>query len=136
MHTPCPCGSGAGYDDCCGRFLAGRDQAHTAEALMRSRYTAFVRQNANYLFATLHPAKRARDELRSLQKSFRGVSWTGLEILATGQGGAGDTSGTVEFRARFSANGQEGELHERSAFVQENGRWYYLDGEVLNAAAS
>lgn len=136
MHTPCPCGSGIGYDDCCGRFIAGRDQAHTAEQVMRSRYTAFVRQNANYLFATLHPSKRARDELRSLQKSFRGVSWTGLEILATELGAAGDTTGTVGFRAQFSASGQAGELHERSTFVQENGRWYYLDGEVLNAAAS
>lgn len=130
--TACPCGSRQAYDDCCGRFLAGRAQPATAEQMMRSRYTAFARQNANYLFATLLPASRQRDELKSLQKSFRGITWVGLEIVATERGGEADADGIVEFRATCEANGERAVVHERSTFTRRDGRWYYVDGEALS----
>lgn len=130
--TACPCGSTRSYDDCCGAFLGGRAQPATAEQLMRSRYTAFARQNANWLFATILPAKREKNELKSLQKSFRGLSWVGLEIVASERGGEQDADGTVEFKATCEANGERGVIHERSTFAKKDGRWYYVDGEVLS----
>lgn len=128
---PCPCGSGNNYDACCGPFLGGRAQAQTAEQMMRSRYSAYARQNANYLVATTHPSKRARNELKAIGKSFRGITWVGLEIIATEKGGAEDNEGLVEFRATCTAGREKSSIHEKSTFVREDGRWYYLDGEIF-----
>ena len=130
--TACPCSADRDYADCCGRYLSGGQLPPTAEALMRSRYTAFARQNANWLYASLLPAKREKNELKSLQKSFRGITWTQLEVLATDKGGAQDSEGTVEFRAHCTANGETATIHERSSFVKQGDRWYYVDGEMLS----
>ena len=116
----CPCGLPEGYDKCCGRYHSGAAAAPTAEALMRSRYSAFVKQDAAYLLRTWHPRTRpARLELDP------GMRWTGLEILATGDGTAFHTSGTVEFRASYRG----GSLHERSRFERVDRAWVYVDGE-------
>lgn len=133
MNTPCPCGSGLTYDACCSPFIGGRAVPETAEQLMRSRYTAYARQNANYLVATTHPSKRARNELKTISKSFRGIIWQSLEIIATDKGAAGDSEGLVEFIATCTAGAgnERSGVHERSSFVHENGRWFYLDGEIL-----
>ncbi len=130
---PCPCGSGRDYDACCGPFLSGRAQPETAEQLMRSRYTAYARQNANYLFASTLPARREKNELKTITKSFRGISWKGLEVLETEAGGASDATGIVEFKATCEGGGETATIHERSNFVRENGRWYYVDGDVKSA---
>ncbi len=131
--NPCPCSPDTNYAACCGRFITGGQLPQTAEQLMRSRYTAFAKQNANYLFATVLPSKRERDELKSLQKSFRGIRWVKLEVIGTEKGGPGDTTGTVEFRAHFApaAGGEGGTLHERSTFVKQGDRWYYEDGREI-----
>lgn len=131
VMNPCPCSPDVEYTACCGRYLSGGQLPPTAEALMRSRYTAFAKQNANYLVATVLPEKRARNELKSTQKSFRGVLWTRLEILATEKGAEGDDTGIVEFNAywKAAAGRGNGTLHERSTFVKQGDRWYYLDGE-------
>lgn len=102
---------------------------------MRSRYTAFARQNANYLFATLLPSKREKNELKSLTRSFRGVRWVELQVLGTERGGATDADGVVEFRAILEAGGAKRAMQERSTFVRENGRWYYVDGEMSEVPA-
>ncbi len=116
----CPCGLPEVYDKCCGRYHSGAAAAPTAEALMRSRYSAFVKQDAAYLLRTWHPRTRpARLELDP------GMRWTGLEILATGDGTAFHTSGTVEFRASYRG----GSLHERSRFERVDRAWVYVDGE-------
>lgn len=92
---------------------------------MRSRYTAFVVGDARYLGETWHPGTRPDDlELDPAQR------WNGLEILATEGGGPDDTKGVVEFRALWSHGRDRGELHERSRFVRQSGRWWYLDGDV------
>lgn len=120
----CPCGSGVPYAQCCGRLHRGEADAPTAEALMRSRYSAFAVADAEYLLRTWHSSTRP-GRLR-LDPNER---WTGLEIVDTERGGLFDTTGTVEFRAHHRQRGRPGTLAERSRFVREDGRWVYLDGE-------
>jgi SEC-C motif domain protein len=115
----CPCGTGPGYAECCGRLHDGSAAAATAEQLMRSWYSAFAVGDAGYLLATWHPSTRPR----SLQLD-PGVRWTGLEVLRTTGGGLLAAEGTVEFRAAHAAGSQ----HEVSRFVREDGAWRYLDG--------
>ncbi|MFF3939456.1 YchJ family protein [Streptomyces phaeofaciens] len=114
----CPCGLPGAYEACCGRFHGGA-AAPTAEALMRSRYCAFVRGDAGYLMRTWHP--RTRPERLDLDP---GMRWTGLEILATADGTAFHSLGTVEFRASYRG----GSLHEVSRFERVAGAWVYVDG--------
>lgn len=121
----CPCGSGQNYQDCCQRFWASQQTAQTAEQLMRSRYTAFVLEKAQYLVDTHHPEHRQTDQLKALKKSFKNTQWLGLEIVATELGQANDYTGIVEFKANFKSLGKNQVLHERSQFVKEQGKWFY-----------
>ena len=123
-HAPCPCDSGSTYADCCGNWHAGLLQglhAPTPEALMRSRYSAYVLGLIDYLLATWHPATAPGElELPPLK-------WLGLEVClaqATAQ------AGVVEFVARCRENGRAQRMHETSRFVREQGRWYYVDGII------
>ncbi|WP_217550254.1 YchJ family metal-binding protein [Streptomyces sp. GbtcB6] len=121
--SACPCGLAETYEKCCGRFHRGEAAAPTAETLMRSRYSAFVKRDEPYLLRTWHPRSRpARVDFDP------GMRWTGLEILATTGGSAFHTTGTVTFRASFRG----GSLHERSRFERVGGAWVYLDGEFLD----
>ncbi|MEW6594623.1 MAG: YchJ family metal-binding protein [Thermodesulfobacteriota bacterium] len=126
MSEPCPCGSASAHGQCCGPFLDGRETAPTAEALMRSRYTAYVRQDVPYLLATWHPS--TRPEKLGLEE---GLGWHGLTVLAAANGGPTDTDGIVEFVAAFSYQGNQQKLRERSRFVREDGAWFYVDGVEL-----
>ncbi|MDF3299918.1 YchJ family metal-binding protein [Streptomyces sp. K1PA1] len=118
----CPCGLPEPYDRCCGRYLSGAAAAPSAEALMRSRYTAFVGRDAGYLLRTWHP--RTRPARLDLDPDVR---WTGLEVLGATGGSAFHTTGTVTFRAAFRG----GSLHERSRFERVDGAWVYVDGDFL-----
>lgn len=97
---------------------------------MRSRYVAYGQGNVNYLVATRHPSTRKFDDRISLVKSIKTTVWESLTVVATHQGRANHSSGYVEFMAVHSQP-QWGQLHERSKFVKENGRWLYVDGEML-----
>ncbi|MGW2823370.1 YchJ family protein [Streptomyces sp. NPDC001443] len=119
----CPCGTAKPYEECCGRFHRGEAAAPTAEALMRSRYCAFVRLDAPYLLRTWHP--RTRPEQVELDP---GMRWSGLEILETGGGTGFHATGTVTFRASYRG----GSLHERSRFERVDGAWVYVDGDFLD----
>ncbi|MET0703862.1 MAG: YchJ family metal-binding protein [Mycobacterium sp.] len=118
----CPCGSGADYLACCGPLHHGERQARTAEELMRSRYSAFARADADYLFRTWHPRTRPTEVAVD-----PGTTWTGLEITDVVAGGADDDRGVVEFTAHFDSAGRADEMHERSRFARRAGRWFYLD---------
>jgi SEC-C motif-containing protein len=116
----CPCGLPSPYEACCGRLHSGSAAAATAEALMRSRYSAFVKGDTGYLLRTWHPRTRpGRLELDP------GMRWTGLEILDTVDGSAFHATGVVEFRASYRG----GALRERSRFERVEGAWVYVDGE-------
>jgi SEC-C motif-containing protein len=128
----CPCGSGQSYGDCCNRFLGTKTLPATAEQLMRSRYTAFVLEKAQYLYDTHHPQHRTDNELKNIKASFRGMQWLGLEIVSTRSGTAVDDTGIVEFIARFHHLGKLDLLHERSRFSKEQGQWLYQEGDVLS----
>jgi SEC-C motif-containing protein len=103
-----------------------REWPATAEALMRSRFEAFRDADDAWLLASWHPSTRpAAIDLGA------NPWWRGLQIVDVVSGLAGDTTGIVEFRATYvAAPGELGVLHERSRFVNERGRWYYLDAEV------
>jgi len=124
----CPCGLGDSYDACCGRWQAGA-AAPTAEALMRSRYSAFATGDAGYLLRTWHPSARPRT--LTLDPD---IQWTRLAVLDSDGGGLFETAGTVRFRAVYQRRGQRGVLAETSRFVRLDGAWTYL-GPVDPAAA-
>jgi len=121
--TACPCGSGLAYAACCGPFHAGDAKAPTAEALMRSRYSAFAVGDEAYLLRTWHPATRP-DRIGLGEDDRR---WKGLDILATTGGTPLHTHGTVHFRARFSGAEGPGSQTENSTFERVGADWYYVD---------
>ncbi len=112
--------------DCCGPLLSGDAVAQSAEQLMRSRYTAFVLKDSDYLLASWHSTTRPAE----LDLSGDTTQWTGLQVITTTRGGAGETAGTVEFIADYRQGGQAGRLHEVSRFRREAGRWVYVDGDI------
>ncbi len=116
----CPCGLPAAYDRCCGRFHAG-EAAPTAELLMRSRYTAYAREDGAYLLASWHSSTRPANV--PFAPSLR---WTRLQVVETSAGGLLDTVGTVHFRATHVRGGAVGVLEEHSHFSREDGRWVYV----------
>jgi SEC-C motif-containing protein len=123
--TPCPCGAGP-YAACCGRFHAGalHLQAPTAEALMRSRYSAYVLELGGYLQDTWHPRTRPAEP-----PVFQpGLAWLGLELRQHRV--LDDTHAIVEFVARSKLAGRAHRLHETSRFEREAGRWFYVDGDL------
>lgn len=118
----CPCGSGAGYEACCGPIVAGERPAPTAEALMRSRFTAFARGDEAHLLRSWHPSTRpARVTFVPRRR------WVRLEILGVEGGQLLDQEGEVEFQAFYDRRSRPGVLHELSRFVRDDeGRWVYL----------
>jgi len=127
----CFCGSGKKLANCCSLIISGEKSAQTAEALMRSRYTAYVLENTEYLLNSWHP--KTRPEKFGIQAGI--VNWTGLSIKHLQGGNSGDTTGRVEFIARYEQAGEIGEVHENSRFVFEQGYWLYLDGDLITRKA-
>ncbi|MFT4086774.1 MAG: YchJ family metal-binding protein [Gordonia sp. (in: high G+C Gram-positive bacteria)] len=124
----CPCGSGDPLADCCGRYLTGgprEGRAPSAEALMRSRYTAFAVGDADYLLASWHPGTRPSS--LTLDDDQR---WLHLTVVDAQGGGPFDVEGSVEFVAAYRTPEGRGELCEFSRFVREGGRWLYVDGDL------
>jgi SEC-C motif-containing protein len=123
MTNLCPCGSSRLLHDCCGKYIDQQQYAATAEQLMRSRYTAFVLGESDYLLQTWHSSTRPAS-LSGLH-----LQWFHLAIVATEQGMPDDDRGMVSFIASYRQGIKAKQLHERSRFVREEGRWYYVDGD-------
>lgn len=121
----CPCGSGRAFVHCCEPLHAGAP-APDAEALMRSRYCAFVRGDADYLLRSWHPDTRPPTlELEA------GVRWLGLKVL--GFVPLAPDRAEVEFVARSRIGGGSARRHhERSRFLRDGANWFYVDGELQN----
>ncbi|MFL0411620.1 YchJ family protein [Microbacterium paludicola] len=118
LLEPCPCGSGQPYTACCGPLHTGARLAETPEQLMRSRYSAFARRDADYLLRTWHPGTRPKTV-----EFEEGLRWAGLEIVDASRD-------EVEFVAVYETPLGMGALSERSRFAQRGGRWVYVDGDV------
>ena len=97
----CPCGSQIRYPDCCDVYLRGKSIAPTAEALMRSRYSAYSKGDVEYLIQTQYPKKRKNTDRPMLLKTITNTNWMGLTVLKTQKGGVNDRRGIVEFVALY-----------------------------------
>ena len=127
---PCPCGRIAAkkplaYTACCGRFLDhfATLPADDAESLMRSRYSAFVLNRTDYLRSTWHPTTRPADIAADV-----GTKWLGLDVHQHQVIDADHAE--VEFVARYRLDGRGVRIRERSRFVREGNRWFYVDGDL------
>jgi len=112
------------YADCCGRYHAGA-AAPDAESLMRSRYSAYVHHDADYLLRTWHASTRP-DTLSLDEPASARTRWLGLEVKRSAA--TGPDRAEVVFLARYRVGGGSAvRMQEHSRFVREDGRWYYLD---------
>lgn len=126
----CPCGSGKLYSACCQPFITGIAKAPTAEALMRSRYTAYVEHAVDYIIGTcIHRGKDDIDR-KSTSDWSEQSTWLGLNIISVENGGANDTKGTVEFEASYERDGLKEVHHEVAKFIKDKGEWLYEEGRV------
>ncbi|MDR0486624.1 MAG: YchJ family protein [Treponema sp.] len=127
----CPCGSGRAYTDCCQPYIKGQAKAPTAEALMRSRYSAYAEHEIDYIINTcLHRGEKDID-LKSTRDWSEKSTWLGLKIVSAEKGGFNDSEGTVEFEALYENGGLKETHHERARFKKENGEWLYDDGHLV-----
>jgi SEC-C motif domain protein len=129
----CPCLSEKPFDLCCEPFLTGSQVPPTAEALMRSRYTAFTQKKIHYLIDTVHPLEREGVDRDSLKEWAEQAEWLGLEVHETSQGQISDTEGEVFFTARYKINQRTCDHREKAQFKKEDQRWYFVDGEIQKA---
>ena len=127
LAPTCPCGSNKPYIACCSLYVEGNAPAPTAEALMRSRYTAYTLLREDYLLATWHTSTRPTSLDLAADAA---TKWIGLEVKRHEQQDA--EHAIVEFVARYKVNGRAHRLHEVSRFVSEAGRWLYLDGKITD----
>jgi len=130
MNT-CPCGTGLAYEECCGPIIDGTQSASSAEQLMRSRYTAYAKQDIKYIYSSLHPKHREGFDEKVTRQWAKNSEWQNLEIVDTDGGGEDDTEGTVEFIAMFTEGGLRKEHHELASFKKDEGRWYFVDGNPV-----
>jgi len=124
----CPCGSGKTYDQCCEPFIRGQSIPKTAEELMRSRYTAFTKEEMGYILDTVHPSKRSQHDEKAIRNWAKKSDWIGLEIVETSGGKSDDSEGKVEFIAQYYQKGKRETHHEIAEFKKEEDKWYFLDG--------
>ena len=127
----CPCGTDLDLTACCGPALSGERPAPTAEALMRSRYSAYALKNVPYILETCDDQAREEVDESATRNWSERTEWLKLEVLSTKAGGEQDQTGEVEFIARFrDERGKEHSHHEHSRFTRRDNRWFYADGKM------
>jgi SEC-C motif-containing protein len=128
----CPCGSSLTYSKCCKPFIEGTTLPETAEQLMRSRYTGYVKGAIDYLFETTHPQHRKGYDHEGTRTWAEKAQWQGLEIVAS-RGGAEDANGEVEFIASYMEDGNEVKHHELGKFRKLDNRWLFTEGKMVTS---
>ena len=119
----CPCCSGKTYENCCEPYHLGKDLPQTPEQLMRSRFTAFALVLTNYLVETTHSSTQKDNDFSDIEDWAKSNKWLKLEIVFAKEN-------KVRFRAFYQDKNNEIYEHdELSTFAQENGKWFYVDGE-------
>ena len=127
----CPCGSGKKYADCCEPIIKGTVKAQTPEALMRARYTAYVKQEIDFIINSCEKGEKiAEIDRKATEDWSKNSTWHGLKILRTEKGGPDDTEGIVEFECIYTQKGIRDDHHEISGFRKIDGEWLYSEGVV------
>jgi SEC-C motif-containing protein len=126
----CPCGSGLAFDECCGPCISGVKDPPTAEALMRSRYSAYAEHVIDYIINTCDREEKDAIDVKQTREWSEKSTWLGLKILSTEKGGPGDTKGVVEFEASYERDGLRDVHHETARFKKVAGKWLYQDGDI------
>jgi len=127
----CPCGSLKKQADCCDPFIEGEKEAGSPEELMRSRYTAFVIGNMDYIFETTDPQTRTQFDMKANKDWAESSKFLHLEILKSSEDG---NKGLVEFKATFKVGDQEPQIHhEVSKFRKQAGVWYFREGKIKSS---
>jgi SEC-C motif-containing protein len=127
----CPCGSGLPYSACCEPYISGAKDAPTAEALMRSRYSAYAEHAIDYIVGTCDREDREAVDVKQTRAWSERSTWLGLKILSVDKGGPLDTEGTVEFEASYEQDGLKDIHHEKARFKKISGKWFYEDGDIV-----
>ena len=127
LEINCPCGrNNKLYKDCCMLIHTNIHNALTAEDLMRSRYSAFVLCNSDYLLQSHSNQFRDASTMKNTMRWSRSVAWNHLEIISSNNGLENDSTGTVEFKAYFREKNKLKCIHENSSFIRQDGHWVYL----------
>ena len=121
----CPCGSNKSLNDCCAPIIQGKCIANTPEKLMRSRYSAYVLRNREYLLESWDIMYRP--ESISFEHEIR---WLRLEIIDTHKFRSEDNTGNVSFIATSICDDTLVEMQEKSTFIKKNGVWLYQKREL------
>ncbi|MBW4055588.1 MAG: YchJ family protein [Proteobacteria bacterium] len=129
--TQCPCGSETPYSECCEQIISGTKPALTAEQLMRARYSAYVFAQMDFIFESTHPEYRQNYDHAGTKEWAETAEWQGLEIISTHKGGTDDSTGEVEFIARFAEKGTNREHQEAGQFKRKDDRWYFTEGRMI-----
>jgi SEC-C motif domain protein len=131
VEKVCYCGSGKSFASCCEAILNGTTIANTAQELMRSRYSAYVTVQTDYLLKTTHASVRKNYVAKNIEDWAKTSDWQKLEIISRTKGGENDERGEVEFKAYY-IDPKKNLIthHENSDFVKEDGQWYYLKGII------
>ncbi len=125
----CACGSGQTYANCCEPYIMEKKQTETTEKLLRSRYTAHVLKNVNYILKTVHLEKVADHDANTIKEWCEQTKWQKLEILNQEFGQIEDDIGYIEFKAYYiNLDGKSEQHHEKSEFRKKNGIWYFYTG--------
>lgn len=129
MQQNCHCGSKKLFSECCEPFIQGKTIPETAEQLMRSRYSAYATISTKYLMQTTHRSTRKNHNEKDIKAWASTNKWLKLEVIKTEMGQATDNAGIVEFKAVYMDKKHGLQVHhEKSTFLKEDGRWFYVDG--------
>jgi SEC-C motif-containing protein len=123
----CPCDSGKKFLECCDTFIKDIKIPETPEELMRSRYTAYVLADTDYIAKTMKGTAAAGFDVEHAKQWAKQIQWQSLKVIRSD---FKDTEGMVEFIATYLVNGNKDSIYEISLFYREGKHWFYVDGDT------